>query len=152
MTTFSKWDIIYTSKFPESIQCKNPICKKYITVSDTFCPHCQGANNISNIISKIRPVILWIDQVDWYQSMAFAIPLSATNPYTQDLYNEPILLTHYSFLHTDSQYKKPMRAVIHQSTRIDGNVLDKTKIIGKITDTVVQGKIENKMLKWIFNI
>ena len=43
-----------------------------------------------------------------------------------------------------------MRAMIHQSTRIDGNSLSLDKIIGKVTDNIKKEQIENKLFDWIF--
>lgn len=44
-----------------------------------------------------------------------------------------------------------MRAIIHQATRIDGCVLNTNRLIGKITDSVVKTKIEDKLIDWIFD-
>ncbi len=149
MFNFKKWDILFIPKFPEMIQCSNSRCGRNFSISNYSCPYCGADNLISNIVSKSRPIILWLDQSYWFQSMAFAIPLSKSRIYSDRL-NEVIKLTDYQFLHTDTIYREPMRAIIHQSTRIDGNVLSNNRIIGKITNRVSQDKIENKLLNWIF--
>ena len=43
-----------------------------------------------------------------------------------------------------------MRAIIHQATRIDGNVLSQQKIIGKLTNEIKMKKIDDKLFNWIF--
>ncbi|MFC1615407.1 hypothetical protein ACFL2L_01270 [Patescibacteria group bacterium] len=134
------------SKFPESVQCK--ICKSYFMPCEGKCS-CGQINNVSSIISKIRPVLLWIGQNSWYNSMAFAIPLSSSK-IIENQYNQPIYLEHYSFLHKNAIYHRPMRAIVHQSTRIDGCALKQERIIGKLTDQLIQSKIESKLFNWIF--
>lgn len=146
---FRKWDIIYTSRFPESVQCRNRNCGRHFTISEYSCPHCGCRNYVSNIIGKIRPILLWLDKSKWFESMAFAIPLSCGRIYEND-YNQPISLNDYVFLHSNQNRHRPMRAIIHQATRVDGNVLSLNKKIGRITNAVVQQKIENKLLEWIF--
>lgn len=146
---FKKWDIVYISRFPETIQCSNLKCCRHFSIVDQNCPHCNSKNNVSSVIGKPRPIILWLDKIFWSQSMAFGIPLSKTNMYS-DKFNQIIKLPEYQFTHNDLNYKIPMRAVICQSTRIDGNVLQKGSIIGRITDSVLQKNIENKLLNWIF--
>jgi hypothetical protein len=143
---FSKWDIIYTSKFPEAVRCSK--CGNFFMPCHSNC-ECGHKNNISSIVAKVRPVLLWIDKYNWRESMAFAIPLSKTNIMEND-YNEPIYLPDYDFIHKDKKFNLPMRAMIHQATRIDGNVLKGDKIIGKLTDTVKMHKIEEKLFNWIF--
>ena len=130
---FEKWDIIYTAKFPESVQCRK--CMKYFMPCMSKCS-CGHDNNISSIVNKIRPVLLWIEKLDWFQSMAFAIPLSTTNSMLEDKFNEPIEIKDFNFIHTNEDYLRPMRAMIHQSTRIDGNALPSNEIIGKVTDNI----------------
>lgn len=148
---FNKWDIIYISRFPESIQCVNESCKgRYFSPSEVSCPHCNQLNSLSSIIGKVRPIILWKTQTYWYRSMSFAIPVSSTQPMLETLYDEPIKLEHYSFQHLDPRKHIPMRAVISQSTRIDGNVLNLANKIGSLTDKTVQSKIENKLWDWLF--
>jgi hypothetical protein len=146
MSQFFKWDIIYTSKFPESIQCGG--CKNFFMPCKSSC-ECGYENNISNIVDKIRPILLWIDKNNWRDSMAFAILLSASRILEND-YNEPIYLSDYKFKHKNNIYNRPMRAMIHQSTRIDGNILKKDKIIGKLTNLVKMRKIEDKLFNWMF--
>jgi hypothetical protein len=144
---FEKWDIIYTAKFPESVQCQ--VCRNYVMPCVSKC-NCGHENNISNIVNKIRPVLLWIDKLNWFESMAFAIPLSTTNSMLENKFNEPIEIKDFNFIHTNKDYFRPMRAMIHQSTRIDGNALPSNEIIGKVTDNVKKEKIENKLFSWIF--
>lgn len=147
---FNKWDIIYTSRFPESVKCRNKHCGTYFNISHYYCPKCNCKNRVSNIIAKIRPILLWIDQSNWFQSMTFGIPLSAK--IYEDKYSHPILLNDYVFLHSDAIYHKPMRAVIHQATRVDGNVFRNDMLIGKINNSVVQYNIENKLFEWIWGL
>lgn len=146
---FKKWDIIYTSRFPESIKCHNTTCGNSFLISEYNCPHCKTPNNISSIIGKIRPILLWIDQSNWFESMTFGIPLSSVKIY-ENKYNFPVLLTDYVFLHSNGSYNKPMRAVIHQATRIDGNVFRDDMLIGKVNNVVVQQNIENKLFNWLW--
>lgn len=145
---FQKWDIIYTSRFPESVQCKK--CEHYFSISKHACQSCGMENNVSSIVAKIRPIVLWLDQKNWFKSMAFAIPVSTTDVLQQDAFNHVVKLENYSFTHSDKKYHQPMRAIVHQATRIDGNVLDTNKLIGKITDVITQQQIEEKLLNWIF--
>jgi len=112
--------------------------------------NCGAENRISNIIDKIRPVILWIDQEGWFNSMAFAIPLNKSRIY-EDNFNEILLLRDYNFIHSNNNYETPMRAVIHQATRVDGNVLKNKNIIGQVTNKVKQKSIESKLFNWIFD-
>jgi hypothetical protein len=146
MSDFSKWDIVYTSKFPETIKCSS--CNRYFMPLSSLCV-CGTVNNISNIVAKIRPILLWIDKDNWSQSMAFAIPLS-TSRLSEDKRNEIIFLNDFRFTHKDQKYYKPMRAIISQSTRVDGNVLKERNIIGRVIDKTKQSKIENKLLDWLF--
>lgn len=146
MIQFSKWDIIYTSKFPESVKCAD--CGVFFMPCISSCT-CGHLNNISNIVDKVRPILLWIDKYDWFQSMTFAIPLSASRV-VEDNYNEPILLEDYTFIHKDEKYHRPMRAIIHQSTRIDGNVLNEHRVIGRLINEVRMKKIEDKLFNWVF--
>lgn len=144
---FSKWDIVYISRFPETIKCS---CRRYFSILSYPCPHCGINNNVSNIMAKTRPILLWIAQARWHESMAFAIPLSSSN-LINNIYNQIIYLPDYAFLHSDPNYKRPMRAVIHQATRIDGNVLNTNRLIGKIVNLTLQSEIENKLLNWLFD-
>lgn len=149
MGPFKKWDILYASKFPESVTC--PCGKELMVSASEICIHCKRKIAISNIIPKIRPIILWIDQDSWYKSMAFGIPLTRSNPATEDKYNQPIFLPSYSYIYKDAKYHAPMRAVITHATRVDGNVFHSRNLIGRITDTLVQRKLDNKMLDWLFS-
>lgn len=146
---FKKWDIIFITRFPDTIQCSNLRCRRSFSITKYFCPHCNKENSVSNIIGKARPIILWLDQTFWSQSMAFGIPLSKAKFYS-DKVNEGIKLSDYQFLHKNPVYNVPMRAIICQATRIDGNVLSSNRIIGKITSSVSKRSIENKLLDWIF--
>lgn len=146
---FKKWDIIYTSRFPETIDCHNASCGSSFFISKYNCPNCNQENNVSNIIAKVRPIILWIDKIHWFKSMTFGIPLSASKMY-DDRYNQIILLSDYTFVHSNNNYHKPMRAVVHQATRFDGNVFRGDMLVGKINNTVIQKKIEDKLLDWLW--
>lgn len=83
--------------------------------------------------------------------MAFGIPLSKTNPLEDNPYNQYISLNDYVFLHKNSKYRLPMRAIINQSSRIDANVLNKNRHIGRLTDETVKNKIRNKLFEWLFS-
>ena len=143
---FSKWDIIYASKFPETVKCNN--CGDFFMPCKSICK-CGYQNSISNIVDKLRPILLWIDKYDWFQSMSFAIPISSSK-ILENNYNEPILLEDFIFIHKNKIYYRPMRAIIHQATRIDGNILSRNKIIGRLTNEVRMKKIEEKLFNWIF--
>lgn len=145
---FKKWDIIYISKFPETVVCSNPKCRKTLSFTEHKCKSCNHTNHLSNIVEKVRPIILWLDQTDWFDSMAFAIPLSASK-IGNDKYNQVIALNDFLFLHSDKKYERPMRAMIHQATRIDGNVLNRQRLIGKVNNSVLQIQIENKLREWL---
>ncbi len=146
---FHKWDIIYISRFPETIKCSNPRCCRDFSITNYSCPYCGQNNTVSNVIGKPRPIILWLDQSFWSQSMAFAIPLSKTKLY-EDKVNEIIKLSDYQFLHPKEIYRQPMRAIICQATRIDGCIFSQNSLIGKIQNIVLREKIETKLLNWIF--
>lgn len=143
-----KWEIYYISRFPECIPCKK--CHRSIMPETTNCPHCHSLNRMSNLVAKIRPIILWSNQKYWKESMAFGIPLSKTNPIVENDFNQPILMDDYSYLYSNEKYHNPMRALIHQSTRIDGNVLSQHWLLGEITNDIVKQKIDNKLFNWIF--
>lgn len=148
---WEKWDIVYVSRYPESIDCQNPNCRKPFLIHTAPCEHCNQSNIISHIVNKIRPILLWIGQDRWFQSMTFGIPLSKTHIH-EAKYEHPIYLNQYQFLHTNQNKKMPMRAMITQATRIDGTTLKKSELIGKLTDILVQKEIENKLMGWIFEI
>lgn len=147
---WSKWDIVYISKFPESIKCTNSSCGKHFMLNpQQACTFCNTPTHVSNIIGKIRPVLLWSNQNDWFDSMAFGIPLSSSD-LVENMYNELVNINDYTFVHTNNKLHRPMRAVICQSTRIDGCVLNSNSLIGKLTNTTVQDKIQNKLFSWLF--
>ena len=143
---FSKWDIVYPLRYPEAVQCTS--CGEYFTISHKQkCSHCGIENNVSGIIAKIRPMILWIDQLNWYNSMTFGIPLSTTKYYT-DSFNQAIAISDCVFW--NKLFEKPMRAILCQATRADGNVLQAKHRIGQVADRVVRRNIEDKLFKWLF--
>jgi hypothetical protein len=144
---FEKWDILWTSKFPEMIQCR--ACRNHFLPFESKCS-CGSFNRITNVINKVRPVILWTGKKDWFESMAFAIPLSTTGLVEGD-YRSILLLEDYLFSHKDNKYNQPMKVLINQATRIDGNVLSSKKIIGKVTNEKKRAEIEEKLINWIFN-
>lgn len=147
---FSKWDIVYASWFPEAVKCNNRKCHGTFTIDKYDCPHCGNNNFFTKVIAKPRPIILWLDQDEWFKSMSFGIPLSKTNPAMSDRLNQSILLPHYVFLHKDVKYRQPMRAVISQATRVAGNTFGKQEVIGRITDEIIKEQIETKLFEWIF--
>lgn len=79
--------------------------------------------------------------------MTFGIPLSSTRYYS-DGHNEAIAIDHCLFF--DKKYEKPMRAILSQATRADGNVLIAKHKVGQITDMTIKINIENKLLNWLF--
>ncbi len=81
--------------------------------------------------------------------MTFGIPLSSSS-LVDDSHNQCIYLPEYAFVHADPRYNIPMRAIISQATRVDGNVFNQARLIGNITDLSVRGKIENKLFDWLF--
>ncbi len=102
-------------------------------------------------MAKVRPMILWINQTGWYQSMTFGIPLSTTigkYQYVSDNLNQIIDISDCVFF--DKAYEKPMRAVICQATRADGNVIQSKHFIGKVTDEALKKQIEDKLFAWLF--
>lgn len=146
ITKFCRWDIVYPSRYPESILCRK--CKNHFTIRNIQeCSHCREPNNVSNIIVKIRPLILWVNQDKWFNSMAFGIPLSTSGFYS-DTFNHAIKIEDCTFFQKDKE--KPMRALIFQATRVDGNVLHSKTLIGKLSSSKVKSEIENKLLEWIF--
>jgi len=143
---FGKWDIVWPEKYPESISCKschNAFLNDYVQ----NCPDCGCPNQVSALIAKHRPLLLWIPQINWYKSMAFGIPLSLSGFYS-DPRNHAINISDCVYL--DKAEEKPRRAVIAQATRIDcGSFISKTKL-GMVTDQIVQHTIEDKLFNWLF--
>ena len=144
---FTKWDILFVTRFPDTILCKT--CHRNFSITKHACEYCSTENHVSSFVAKPRPAILWIDQTRWRDSMAFAIPLSASR-FFDDSHNHIVLKEHCSFTHHDNKYQVPRRAMIHQSTRIDGNTLRTNNKIGLLDDHVVRTLIENKLLEWLF--
>ena len=104
---------------------------------------------ISRVVPKVkRPVILWKKQISWYESMTFSIPLSSSHPHIQDHANHFIRIDDCLFHHEDD--KIPRRAMVHQATRIDGNAIVKSGIVGKLTNEVTQKALEDKLFSWLF--
>lgn len=145
---FQRWDIVYAAKFPDTIQCSR--CHNHFSIVKHNCSHCGHENLVSHLIGKPRPIVVWTNQENWVDSMSFGIPTSATK-LRSDPVNEIVLLPHYSFQHSNKALHQPMRVIISQSTRIDGNALAKNQLVGKITDLVVQKRIEEKLFNWIFS-
>lgn len=81
--------------------------------------------------------------------MTFGIPLS-TSDFHSDNWNHAINISDCLF--TDTKYERPMRAIICQATRADGNVISDKAFIGKVTNEVTKSQIENKMLAWLFSV
>lgn len=144
---FAKWDILFINRFPDTILCKK--CGRGFSITKHACEYCSTENHVSNFIAKSRPAILWIDQTRWKDSMTFAVPLSASR-FFDDSHNHIVLKEHCSFTHPDDIYHVPRRAMIHQSSRVDGNTLSGDKKIGVLTDSTVRKQIENKLLEWLF--
>lgn len=130
------------------VQCKS--CRKFFSVLKHDC-FCGVENSITHIVAKARPILLWHSQTHWLNSVAFAIPLSSSDLLTENRGNEIINKTDYKFSHTDPSYYIPRRAMISQATRIEANTLNRRNLIGKLVDETSKGKIENKLLNWIFD-
>ena len=144
--TYHRWDIIYPNRFPESVECKS--CHQHFSISETQqCSHCSYPNHYHNLITKNRPSILWTNQYDWYNSMAFCIPLSSSR-FLFDKMLHGIKIEDCIFY--DKSYERPMTAIICQATRVDIKAFDYKPTIAKIVDTLVQEYIEDKLLNWIF--
>src|SRR5581483_1393279 len=146
--TLKKWQIIYAQRFPECVKCS--YCSHEFLLSVHACPQCTRPVQISNIIAKTRPILLWTDQKSWSNSMAFSIPLSASNPLHTDDLNQSVQISDCAFYTTDTQYHLPRRAIISQATRIDGGALLSSTLIGEITNEAIKGTIESKLFNWIF--
>lgn len=145
MFTFNKWDIVYPMRYPEAIKCA---CGGYLTVEPLQrCIHCGKHVKITNIIAKVRPMILWIGKTSWYRSMTFGIPLSSSY-YISDNLNEMLDINMCIF--HDRKYERVMRAVICQSTRVDGNVLRNKDRVGVVNDVLIRKRIEDKLFQWLF--
>ena len=148
MINFNKWDIVYPLRYPESIYCEH--CRNYFSIPyNQRCSHCNTNHNVSNIIDKVRPAILWVDKTRWFKNMTFGIPISS-QLYT-DNFNEFVAMDQINFITTNLQLIKPFRAVIYQATRIDGSAINEFSLIGKIVDKTIQNKINIKLLEWLFN-
>lgn len=143
----NKWDMVFVPKFPESIKCK--LCKKDFIPNKCNCPGCTQETDISYIIPKQpRPVLIWINQLNWHCSMAFGIPLSSI--YKPDLFKVLIKIENCSFLDISQDKEIPRTAIINQATRFSGNTINITRVFGRLTDLTMQGKIENKLFDWLF--
>ena len=92
-------------------------------------------------------MILWISQNGWYKSMTFGIPLSTSGFYS-DNNNQAIAVSDCIF--SDKAYEKPMRAILCQATRTDGNVIQTKHLVGQVTDQVVRKAIEDKLFAWLW--
>lgn len=146
-----KWDIVYITRLPETANCTNNKCCRVFSIEPLQkCPYCNKEVNISEIIAKPRPHILWIDKKYWFRSLSFGIPLSKSKPLEENVYNEPIPLQSYAFLHEDTTYYRPMRAIVCQATRIAGNIISERHLLGRLTDETLKKKIESKLIDWLF--
>lgn len=142
-----KWDIAFVPKFPESIRCK--LCKKDFIPNKCNCSVCAQETDISYIIPKQpRPVLIWIHQLEWIDSIAFGIPLSSVH--TPGLFKVLIKIEDCSFLDISQDKVKPRTAIINQATRFSGNTINMTKVFGRLTDLVIQEEINNKLFDWLF--
>jgi len=92
-------------------------------------------------------MILWITQKNWYNSMAFGIPLSASRYITDNL-NQTVKISDCLFF--DKNYEKPMTAILCQATRVDGNIFESKHLVGQITNESVKTNIQNKLFAWLF--
>lgn len=147
---FLKWSIFWTCYFPDNIFCKK--CNKNLdTLLTITCPECNTKNKISSIIPKPRPVILWIEEYKWCENVTFGIPLSGNiESYNfDDKFNQLIQINTYEVADEFKDKKAVFRAVINQSTRIDGNCIKKCNFFGLIKDEIMKEKIENKLRNWL---
>lgn len=143
---FEKWDIVWPDKYPESINCKS--CHQdFLNPYIQNCPDCGHPNTVSALVAKHRPLLLWIPQINWYNSMSFGIPLSATGFYTDNC-NQVINISDCVYL--DITQEIPRRAMIAQATRIDIGTFFSFPKKGMVTDIVVQQTIEDKLFNWLF--
>lgn len=143
----NKWDMISVPKFPESIKCK--LCKKDFIPNQCNCPFCGQETDISYIIRKQpRPVLIWIGQLNWIDSIAFGIPLSSV--YTSSLFKVKIKIEDCNFFNIPQEKIRPSTAIINQATRFSGNIINIKKIFGKLTNLVIREEINNKMFEWFF--
>ena len=143
----NKWDIVFVPKFPESIKCTK--CQDDFIPYKCNCTSCNQEINISYIIPKQpRPVLIWIDQLNWHKSIAFGIPLSFS--YKPDLFNVLIKPDDCNFLDTTPYIVTARTASINQATRFCANTINITKVFARLTDLVKQEEIYNKLNEWLF--
>jgi len=143
----NKWDIVNVPKFPESIKCT--ICQREFIPYKCNCTICNQEINISYIIPKQpRPVLIWIDQLNWHKSIAFCIPLSKT--YKPDLFNVLIKTEDCNFLNDLPTTVIPRTASINQATRFSANTINISQVFGRLTDLVIREEINNKLFDWLF--
>ena len=139
--------MIFVPKFPESIKCK--LCKKDFIPNKCNCPVCTQETDISYIIPKQpRPVLIWIHQLNWIDSIAFGIPLSSI--YTPGLFKVLIKIEDCSFSDISQDKVIPRMAIINQATRFSGNTINITKVFGRLSDLAIQEEINNKLNEWLF--
>ncbi len=79
--------------------------------------------------------------------MTCGIPLSSSY-YISDNLNEMLDINMCIF--HDRKYERVMRAVICQSTRVDGNVLRNKDRVGVVNDVLIRKRIEDKLFQWLF--
>jgi hypothetical protein len=143
----NKWDIVFVPKFPENIKCI--ICQNDFIPYKCNCTICNQETNILYIIPKQpRPVLIWIDQLNWHKSIAFGIPLSSI--YKPDLFNVLIKPEECNFLDTTPNIVIARTASISQATRFSANTINITKVFGRLTNSVKQEEINNKLNEWLF--
>lgn len=143
----NKWDIVFVPKFPESIKCTK--CQDDFIPFKCNCTSCNQEINISYIIPKQpRPVLIWIDQLNWHKSMAFGIPLSSI--YKPDLFEVLIKPEDCNFLNISQDIVIARAAIINQATRFSGNTINIAKVFGRLIDLVKQEEIHNKLNEWLF--
>lgn len=143
----NKWDMVFVPKFPESIKCTE--CQNEFIPYKCNCTNCGREINISYIIPKQpRPVLIWIDQLNWHKSIAFGIPLSSI--YKPDLFNVLIKPEDCNFLNPLPDIVIARTASINLATRFSGNTINITKVFGILTDLAIQEKINNKLNEWLF--
>ena len=149
MSDIFKWDIIFVSKFPESIKCSN--CGDFFIPYFGVCTECNKKIRISRVMPKKRPVLIWISKSKWHKSMAFGIPLSKDVRKLTKNYDQLIEIKDCKYLNTNPIYQIPRNAAINQATRIDGNNLNSNDIIAKLTNEVIKNLIQDKLIEWLFS-
>jgi len=142
-----KWDMVFVPKFPESIKCEH--CNNEFIPDKCICANCKKETNFLHLIPKQpRPVLIWLNQLNWHKSMTFGIPLSRT--YKPDLFNILIKPEHCDFFISSPDIEIARTVAINQATRFSGNTINFSEVFARITDKLIQEDIQNKLNNWLF--